>query len=346
MENNPNRIPTPGAAPMPQQPYYSPVPQQPYNAAVPQPAQQQPIQKQAAPAPFVPAQPQSFSSAPVSPVAPAPSPFGPPPAPIGSSPGGSYSPKKGPGKGLIIGLVGGLIGLILLVGGGFLLVTMLFVVSKSDYQTAYDSASDLRSSYSKLNSTYLSSSSTETEIKNEVDTYKKASKDFDANYEKLSELKAVKADSDVAAAFKKLATKKEKFDEARSVELEAYETVIPAVVRFTSSTSSSSSAKITQWRTDMEAVTGLKYQVNKDFVATMIDQLKTLETYTVKVEAGRADYRKYDSSAVTAFYDTYDKLTTTMRDWGSNIDKLKDDGDVADEINDVGEVITKKLNAK
>ena len=352
MENNPNQIPTPSITP-PQDPYYSPAPQQqpqPFTADPMQPQQVQP-----AVSPFTPPQPQQVAYSPVPaaapipapvPVGPAPSPFGAPAAPIGSSPGGSYSPKKGPGKGLIFGLVGGLLGLILLIGGGFLLVSMLFVVSKSDYETAYSSASDMRSSYVKLRSTYLSSSSTETEIKNEVDTFKKSLDAFNEDYEKLSELKAVKVDSDVSVKFKSLSDKKVKFDNARAVELEAYEKVMPALIRFTSSTSTSSSAKITQWRSDMEGITGLKYDTNKNFVNSLVVELKALEAAAVRVETSRSDYRMYDSGALPAFYDSYDKVTTSMTDWGSNIDKLNEDGDLSDEINDLGEIITKKMNGK
>lgn len=342
MDNNPDQAPTPPTSPeQPQKPFVV--------EQIQQAPEAQTYANDPTPPPQTDPSPQPFPTpAPVAPVvpapAPAPQPFPVPATPVGSSPGGNYSPRSGPKLGLILGLIGGFIGLVILIVGGIFVATALLGVSKADYQTAYDTTSDLRDSYSDIGSVYISSYSTETEIKNGVDTITKAKDAVNENYEKLSNLKAIKSDSDVAVSFKKLSDKKPKFDTAMDATLEAYGEILPAISGI--SASSSSSTKLKQLRMGLEGLTGLKDQNNKDFVASMITTLTKLEVLAAKIQAGRNDYRLYDSSAVRSYYDAADDMSAAIKDWQSNLTKMGEEGELADEINDLGELITNKLNKK
>ncbi|MGK2896029.1 MAG: hypothetical protein ACSLEY_00290 [Candidatus Saccharimonadales bacterium] len=264
-------------------------------------------------------------------------------APIGAvvSPSG-----KGLNKKLIIWVISGFVGLVLAIVALVLVVSSMSV-SKADYETAYAAVSDVRDTYSDMGSIYVSTSSTKTEIANDVDTLKKNKEKFDAQLEELGKLKAVNADTDIKADYATLKEKQTKFNEVMAVILESYDKLLPPISDFSSGSTSADTIdeKVMALRQALDGVT-LENDVNKTFVGKITTILAKLEPVIAKVQAGRADYKKYDSDAVSEYYDLTGELSDAIRDWQSNIEKLTEDAEIVNEINTLGETITDKANIK
>lgn len=295
----------------PQPPVQPPQPYGPYQQPQ-QPMQPQPVQS------FQPVAPQP------------PQPFQPQ-----AQPYGGFAPQPatgGPKKGLLIGLIAGGIGLLLVIIIAVIAVSTMGV-SKDDYKDASTTMQEVKTAYNKFGSVFIGSYSTEAEVKNGLDTIKNSREDFNTKYEELGKLKAIKNDKDVNKLYKALEDKKPKFDQAVEAEVEAYEKIVPAVSSFDTYSSSDSASKITAFKNKLEAIDGLKDENNKSFIDKMTTLLSKYATLSKKVQAGRSDYRKYDSQAVSEFYDTSTDISHAIRDWQSNLLKLADDGELKDELN-------------
>jgi uncharacterized coiled-coil DUF342 family protein len=239
--------------------------------------------------------------------------------------------------------------LALLIGGlvviGFAVFLNSFAgVSKADYKASADVAEGMTSAYSKMTSVYIGSSSTKTEIKNELSTIEDSRKVFDEKYDELAKTKAIKKDPDLKKLFSDVEKQKTKFDSALDAMVEAYSKILPVVSEVNDVTGSSSDAmaKLDQLQKSFESISGLKDQNNKDFVTKMNGLLTKYQTLAQKVQEGRADYTKYDSQASSDFYDTASDISKATRDWQSNLSKMGDDGEIADQIN----ALTREINTK
>lgn len=286
-------------------------------------------------------QPQPAPQPQMTPPAPAPmqpTPMQPAPAP-GMPPTGSGMNKK-----LILSIVGGVVALLVILIGIVVAVT-LGSVSQKDYKDAADVINDMRTSYSKTTGVYLSTYSTETEIKNGVEKMQEGSKEFDEDYAKLAELKAIKNDPEVNELYKKLDEKKPKFDMAIDVQVEAYEKITPVAQKANdvSGVSSVSSAisKLEDMKKELEDL-DLKHEVNKDYIDELVSWLDEFIPIVKKYAEGRADYKKYDSSVSSKYFDLSTKGSDIDRDWRSNLEKVIDDGQIRDEMNELIEEINAK----
>jgi len=303
-------------------------PQQPV-----QPTPTPPEVPMAPPASFQPQQPASQPQ-PFQPMAPAPTP----------APYGGFAPQptgSGPNKKLILGIIGGVVGLLVIIIVAVLAASSIGV-SKSDYEDASEKMQSVKSSYNKLGTVYLGTSSTDAEVKNGIDTIKSAHDEFASKVDELGGLKAVKSDKDVNELYKAVLDKKPKFDKAVEATVEAYEKIYPAVKDF-NSYSSDTADEISALKAKLEGIDGLKDDNNKQFVEKMATLLEKFSTLAKKVQAGRADYHKYDSQAVTDFYDTSTDIRNAVRDWQSNLNKMADDGELKDELNALDDKIYDKV---
>ena len=351
----------PQASVDPQMPVESQTPiEQIVTEPAPQPVEQPAFQAEVQPQ--VSQQPAPFASQappvtpPVSPVAsfdqtvePQPSPMQPVGQPVFS--GGVMqsvptSPTSGLGKklGLIIGAIVGVLAIVAVA----VFAMSAFGVSRADYSEAVEATGNMSTAYSSLAVVYVSPYSTETEIKNSLDTMKNNQKKFEEKFTELGKLRAMKSDKDIKAEYKKLVDKKPKFDAALDAAFESYEKVLPLVSSVNSSTGSTSegAAVFADLRMKFEGVSGLEHDVNKTFVSSMAEVLKEIEAAATKVAEGRADRSKYDSNAVTQLYDSIDKMRDITSDWTSNLNKLADDGELRDEISSLFDALSKKIREK
>jgi hypothetical protein len=300
-------------------PSWQPPAANPEPGAMPQPGVTPPTPDQPA---VLPVQPEAQPVPPASPL--------PPAAPTFPQPQPGYTPPPKSRKGLIIGLIAGGVGLLVLLVGGFFLLMSLLSVSKADYKAASGQLENVRTAYNKMDSVYLSATaSTKTELQNGIDTIKDARTEFDAAYKKLSEEKAIKNDGDIKKLFAAADKKKPQFDAAKDMVLEAYEKIaLP-----TANLEVSDISDLAAMRDAYAAISGLQNASNKKYVDTVTGILQKMVPLAQKIQAGRADYRKYDAKASDQYYDLIADLSTAGRDWQSDIDKASKDGALSDELN-------------
>lgn len=334
----------------PQDPQQFNPPQNPQPAEPPQPqpdstAQQPPVPPQ--PQVFGPALPQASqptftnqqlqyapSSQPVMPQQSYPQPM----APIGTNQ--TKTKKK-----LIFGLVGGAIGLAI-IGLIIFLVGLASGVTREDYMKLSDDLNATSSAYNKMGSVYIGAFSTEAEISNGLNTLKSSRSEFDTKLAEVGGLKAIKRDKTLKEQYEAIITKKEKFDKATDAAIEAYEKIIPAVRAVNDLDTGRDSnlvTNITGVKQKIQDIGELKDANNQTLVNTLTSNLTKLETLAVKVQEGRNDFRKYDSKANSEFFDTITAFSNAFRDWGSNLEKMADEGELRDELNTLSSATSQKL---
>lgn len=251
------------------------------------------------------------------------------------------------GKGKLIAIIGGALGIAAVAGLAFFFIS-LNKVSPSEYETALKTAVDVSSAYSDIQGVYISSSSTETERENGLDTLEKAKAELDSKLAELSTMKAAKKDKDVKAALATLTEKKSEYDIAYGAEVEAYEKIYPIASEFRADTVSLTdngiAALMGKYRDRVRGVTGLEHNINKTYLKSLGDLFEKLERLAEKVVEGRIDYRKYDSQVTSDFYSSISDVSNADRDWRSNMDKLTSEADIRDSIYDLGDLLLKKAN--
>ena len=333
------------AAPAPSNPI--PEPQQAFqNLSVPQ---QQPAGPEGIAQSFGQQQNVVQPQQPMNPMNPNVPPVGPMMGPGPVQPPSSGSPFSGLNKKLIIWIAAG-VGVLIVIIIAVLLVVSSFSVSKSDYKAAYDYANDARSSYTKMSGlTYVSSYSTQTESKNNLDTFKKSKQDFDQTIKQLGETKAVQRDGKAKELYDTLMSKKKSFDGAVDVTIETYEYILPAMAEFNSASTSDLSklaSAVSSAASKLEASESeIKSELNKNFASKMATLFKRYAALLKKVEAYRADYKKYDSKISSEYSSTSSEISTAIRNWSSDIQKLADDSEIKDEFNALGEYLAEKTTS-
>ena len=127
---------------------------------------------------------------------------------------------------------------------------------------------------------------------------------------------------------------------------EVYEKIMPVMIKLTKATSSYSSSNdtltaITDVRQSMEGL-DLKTDINKTYATGLVEQIKILEEIIPKIIAMNTDYKKYDASVSQQYYDAIDKLSSLDKDWQSNLDKMATEGDIKDQLNNLGNLLYDK----
>jgi hypothetical protein len=252
----------------------------------------------------------------------------------GTTPGGPVAKKSNKLLIIILSIVGGLVVIGALIAAFF----MMSGVSRQDYTTASGAVRDMRKAYNDMTGTYISQYSTENEIKRGVASIKESKGEFDAKYKELSDLKAVKNDTEVKDVFKKLQDKKPKFDSAVSTALESYEKVIPVLTSIKSTSSSDDALRSLGTAQKSLEELDLNAEMNKEFADKLAGQLKKV------VDAANAlkSSTTYDSNAYSNYYDLVSDMSDTITNWQKDMRNLVDDADLADEINDLSSLLTQK----
>lgn len=132
---------------------------------------------------------------------------------------------------IVLGAVAG--GLVVLGLIGWAIYATLFSVSKADYAAAARAMNDVRSkssvAYSDVTKlSYLSTSGTETKVKNDIDTARTSLKELKAENNKLQDLRALR-DSEVKEAYDAYRSQFAKFDKYSAGILDSIEILFPAL---------------------------------------------------------------------------------------------------------------------
>jgi len=253
-------------------------------------------------------------------------------------------PAKKSKKGLIVGIIAGasalVIGLIVI-----LLVVLLGGVSQDDYDEARSVAIDLRTPYSKLATTYISSYSTDAEIKKSVNTLKTNREIFNDNMKELSSKKAIKNDKEAKELFAKLTAAQAKLDEYLDIAIEYYEVIFPVAKEMSSlslSDQEEAIAALEEYKSKL-AKLDIKQKINKEYVGTINE---ILPEFIDAIEA-YANATRYDSALYRKVSDLSSKLSNADRDYKSDLGDAKDAADEFRSIyNDLGEYLTDKTNGE
>jgi DNA-binding transcriptional regulator GbsR (MarR family) len=252
-------------------------------------------------------------------------------------------PKKSK-LGLVLGLsIGG--GLLII--GAVVLVLILVLgggVSKTDYRDAQEAASDLRTSYSKLLSSYISTYATDAEVKNDLDTIKTNRTKVSDGLKELGEMKAIKNDKEAKELYAKVTDEQTKLNSYLDVVVEYYEVIHPVLKLMNDTNASLSNSEnalsaLEDYQDKLEGL-NLKQKVNKDY----IDEINSiLPEFISAVKAyANMDYSNYDSTLYQKVSDLSKKLTNADTDWKSNINKTQDEIELSDAFNDLGKYLTDK----
>lgn len=311
--------------------------------------------------------PQEPSNASGQPVAPQPN-QQPQPAPVPQpmQPGGVMPPnqqpmpmpmpgpvqKKGASKGLIFGIIGGVVALILLVVGVILALVVFGGPSKNDYASANVKLNEVKDSYNQLTSLeYVSTYGvTATSVQTNLDKLKSIKSNVDTGVSELGKMRAMN-NKDVKASYNALEAKMPSFDTAMDTYIEVYDKIMPVVVKLddatnsSSATSSSVMSAITATRQSLE-VLNLQQEVNKTYAQGLISQIKILEDAASKYLAMKAGTLAYDSTIVSQYYAASSALTDLDKDWQSDLQKVADSGEIRDQLNNLGDVLYEKYSAK
>ncbi len=160
-------------------------------------------------------------------------------------------------------------------------------------------------------------------------------------------MKAITGDKEVREKYDVLKNKLGKFDSAVDAFDEVYGKILPAVADFSDSSNSSNistlESAVKKARQDLKNVDA-KNETNKKFIRDFTAKLEKIEKMLPKVAEMKADYKKYNSNYMSEFYDSLTAIQKPINEWTSGIQKLAEEGEIRDELNDLGTVLADKVN--
>ena len=258
-------------------------------------------------------------------------------------------PKKKMSKGAMWGIIGGIVGLVVIILGVVLAVLLLSGPSKADYKAAGEKLNETIEIYNKAASSlsYISTSETETSLKSNRDKLAKTKSEINDRLTEIGKMKAVTGDKEVREKYEVLKSKLEKFNTAVDAFGEVYEKIMPVIIEFSDSSNSSNistlESAVKKARQDLKGA-DIKNEHNKKFVKDFTAQLEKLEEMLPKVAEMKSDYKKYDSNYISDFYDTLTAIQKTAREWSSGLQKIAEEGEIRDELNNLGTILADKVN--
>lgn len=258
-------------------------------------------------------------------------------------------PKKKMSKGAMWGIIGGIIGLVVIIVGIVLAVLLLSGPSKADYKAAGEKLNDVIKVYNEtsISLSYVSTSETKSSLESTRKKLASTKEEVNNQLTEIGKMKAVTGDKEVREKYDALKNKLGKFNDAIDAFDEVYGKILPAVADFSDSSNSSNistlESAVKKARQDLKGA-DIKNEHNKKFVKDFTAQLEKLEEMLPKVAEMKSDYKKYDSNYISDFYDTLTAIQKTAREWTSGIQKLAEEGEIRDELNDLGTILADKVN--
>ena len=258
-------------------------------------------------------------------------------------------PKKKMSKGAMWGIIGGIIGLVVIIVGVVLAVLLLSGPSKADYKAAGEKLNDVIKVYNEtsISLSYVSTSETKPSLESTRKKLASTKEEVNNQLTEIGKMKAVTGDKEVREKYDALKNKLSKFNDAIDVFDEVYGKILPAVADFSDSSNSSNistlESAVKKARQDLKNA-DIKNEHNKKFVKDFTTQLEKLEEMLPKVAEMKSDYKKYDSNYISDFYDTLTAIQKTAREWSSGLQKIAEEGEIRDELNNLGTILVNKVN--
>ena len=258
-------------------------------------------------------------------------------------------PKKKMSKGALWGIIGGIIGLVVIIVGVVMAVLLLGGPSKADYKAAGEKLNDVIKVYNEtsISLSYVSTSETKSSLESTRKKLASTKEEVNNQLTEIGKMKAVTGDKEVREKYDALKNKLGKFDSAVDAFDEVYGKILPAVADFSDSSNSSNistlESAVKKARQDLKGA-DIKNEHNKKFVKDFTAQLEKLEEMLPKVAEMKSDYKKYDSNYISDFYDTLTAIQKTAREWSSGLQKIAEEGEIRDELNNLGTILVNKVN--
>ena len=258
-------------------------------------------------------------------------------------------PKKKMSKGALWGIIGGIIGLVVIIVGVVLAVLLLSGPSKADYKAAGEKLNDVIKVYNEtsISLSYVSTSETKSSLESTRKKLASTKEEVNNQLTEIGKMKAVTGDKEVREKYDALKNKLGKFNDAIDAFDEVYGKILPAVADFSDSSNSSNistlESAVKKARQDLKGA-DIKNEHNKKFVKDFTAQLEKLEEMLPKVAEMKSDYKKYDSNYISDFYDTLTAIQKTAREWSSGLQKIAEEGEIKDELNNLGAILVNKVN--
>lgn len=244
-------------------------------------------------------------------------------------------------KGLLIGIGAGIAALVVIAIIAVVVVATMGV-SKEDYRTAYNASSDLSSKLSKSSSTisgltYFSSSNTETQITNDIDSAQKALSAYESANDDVRNLKAVNADGEAKKKWQTYQTKVEAYTKLAKSLVDSKSIYLAIVTCESINSSGVSDAQ--SFRT---AVTPCQDALNNakgsnEDLKKVADAYKTYITELISA---------VDSKNRSSIYDAQSKFRDVQKDARSNLNKAYDDNNPREDLYALNDYLYKKASAK
>ena len=249
---------------------------------------------------------------------------------------------------IILSSIGGVILLVIIAA---ILYAALFAISKADYRAAANATSEVSrtgsKSYSDIASlAYISTSTTETEIKNDVATAKETLAAYKESNATISNVKALR-NGDVKKAYDAYSAKFAAYTAFSEDYLSSAEKVIPAIIKCEAigkTSISDVSAYAGVVAPCEEALNAVKDVKDKDLNAFLEAYKKNVQDVTVivnQVAAAGTDYTKR-SALRTQLSDTSTVLRNAQKDANSNISKRLSDAKPYDLLRELYDVTAEK----
>ena len=258
-------------------------------------------------------------------------------------------PKKKMSKGAMWGIIGGIIGLVVIILGVVMAVLLLGGPSKADYKAAGEKLNDVIKVYNEtsISLSYVSTSETKSSLESTRKKLASTKEEVNNQLTEIGKMKAVTGDKEVREKYDALKNKLGKFNDAIDAFDEVYGKILPAVADFSDSSNSSNistlESAVKKARQDLKNA-DIKNEHNKKFVKDFTTQLEKLEEMLPKVAEMKSDYKKYDSNYISDFYDTLTAIQKTAREWSSGLQKIAEEGEIRDELNNLGTILVNKVN--
>jgi hypothetical protein len=311
---------------------------------------QQPVEPEAsvtppsAPAPEASSQPEPVAVTPTQPVEQQP-----------LNPAGAPLPPSSPKKSnkmlfIILGAVGG--GLILLAIIGWIVYTMLFAVSKADYAEAAKVMNNVQSkaamAYSDVSQlSYVSTSGTQTKVKNDVASARASIDALKAENNKLKDVRALR-DSDVKKAYDTYMAQFAKFGTYSSGILDSMEKLFPALKTCSDSSLQSTSniaayqAGLTACISELEDAQDLPDPDLKKLSGATLTAMKSIKTAIDELGSLSSSNYQRASEIRQDIYDAQDAYRDATTDARSNLEKRAKSAEIKDAYNDLAALLNEK----
>lgn len=250
--------------------------------------------------------------------------------------------KKGLSKGALWGIIGGAAGVVLLLVGVILAVTVFGGPNKADYEKAASVFSEATTAYNDMGiKSYelTSSSSTETTRKNALEGMKKLQETFNTKFEEAGKLKGIANDKALKDKWTKVDEKRAKFNSSVEEIYEISEKVTP-IVKELSDFSSPTVSEVSSLRKKIEGVS-VKNAATNTYITALANFLKAYEDYATYRASG-----SYDSSAYSKYNAAYNAYYDASKDWRSSIEKMTDEAELKNELNALSDALNEKEFAK